>query len=143
MMEGYLRDPSLTRERLRDGYVSVRDVGYLDREGYLHIVDRADDMIISGGVNVYPAEVEKALAAHPAVSQIAVFGVPDEKWGHRVVAAVVPSGPAEVEELIAYAKGRLEPASVPKEIRLVESLPRNDVGKIAKRELAFSWSAGD
>jgi len=139
MMEGYLRDPSLTGERLRDGFVSVRDVGYVDRDGYLHIVDRADDMIISGGVNVYPAETERALASHPAVSQVAVFGVPDEKWGQRVVAAVVASSPVSSPELVGWAKERLEAAAVPKEIRLVETLPRNDVGKISKRELAASW----
>ena len=139
MMEGYLRDPSLTGERLRDGFVSVRDVGYLDGDGYLHIVDRADDMIISGGVNVYPAETEVALSSHPDVVESAVFGVPDPEWGQRIVAAVVARKPIDAQELIAFTKERADAPAVPKEIRFVDELPRNDVGKVNKKKLKEDW----
>jgi fatty-acyl-CoA synthase len=139
MMEEYAGDETLTRERVRDGFVSVRDVGYQDADGYLYVVDRADDMLISGGVNVYPAETEAVLIEHPSVSQVAVVGIPDDKWGHRVVAAVVPRGTPTQTELIAWAKERLPAAAVPKEIRFVDSLPSSETGKIAKRTIAAEW----
>lgn len=141
MMEGYLADPDLTGERMRDGYVSVRDLAFQDARGFLFVVDRADDMIISGGVNVYPAEAEVALGSHPKVDEVAVVGVPDPKWGQRLVAAVVASGEVSAEELIAHAKERVGYAAVPKEIRFVDALPRNDVGKVAKKRLVESWNA--
>jgi fatty-acyl-CoA synthase len=139
LMEKYLDDPELTSERVRNGYVSVKDVGYIDEEGYLYVVDRADDMIISGGVNVYPAETEVALTHHPAVAEVAVVGVPDEKWGQKIVAAVVPKGDVTPDELSAFAKEHVGYAAVPKEFRMVESLPRNDVGKIDKRRVVNEW----
>ena len=135
-MQGYLDDPELQAERMRSGFVSVRDVGYIDDDGYLFVVDRADDMIISGGVNVYPAEVEIALESHPSVKEAAVIGVPDPKWGEKIVAAVVVSDGTDSSELIEWCKSNLAYASVPKEIRTVDSLPRNDVGKIDKKKLA-------
>jgi fatty-acyl-CoA synthase len=138
-MEGYMDDPDLQDERMRDGYISVKDVGYLDDDGYLHVVDRADDMIISGGVNVYPAETEIALNAHPNVDEATVLGVPDPKWGERIVAAVVPSGEVTEDALIAWAKENAAYAAVPKEIRFVDALPRNDIGKVDKKQLAREW----
>jgi fatty-acyl-CoA synthase len=138
-MTGYIDDPELTDERLRDGYVSVRDVGYLDEDGYLFVVDRADDMIISGGVNVYPAETEVALNSHPKVDESVVIGVPDPKWGQRIVAAVVPSGDVTVDELIEWSKENSSYAAVPKEIRFMDALPRNDIGKVDKKQLAQGW----
>ena len=138
-MEGYMDDPELGAERMRDGYISVRDVGYLDEDNYLHVVDRADDMIISGGVNVYPAETEIALNAHPKVDEASVLGVPDPKWGQRIVAAVVPSGEVTEDELIAWAKDNAAYAAVPKEIRFMDALPRNDIGKVDKKKLASAW----
>ena len=141
-MEGYMDDPDLDAERMRDGYISVRDVGYLDDGGYLHVVDRADDMIISGGVNVYPAETEIALNAHPNVDEATVLGVPDPKWGERIVAAVVPSGDVKEDELIAWAKDNAAYAAVPKEIRFMDALPRNDIGKIDKKKIAANWEQG-
>src|SRR5207248_6498478 len=111
-MEGYLDDPELQKERMKQGFVSVRDIGYIDDEGYLYVVDRADDMIISGGVNVYPAETEVALEKHPKVRECAGVGVPDDKWGQKIVAAVVGSG--DPEELIRYAKDNVAYAAVPK-----------------------------
>jgi fatty-acyl-CoA synthase len=138
LMSGYLDDPELERERVRDGFVSVKDVGYLE-DGYLHLVDRADDMIISGGVNVYPAETEVALSAHPDVVESAVFGVPDTEWGQKIVAAVVAREAIDAQELIAFAKERADAPAVPKEIRFVDELPRNDVGKINKKKLKEDW----
>jgi fatty-acyl-CoA synthase len=137
-MEGYLDDPELQGERMRSGFVSVRDIGYIDDEGYLFVVDRADDMIISGGVNVYPAETEIALESHPKVREAAVVGVPDPKWGEKIVASVVGDSPDEAE-LIEWCKQKLAYASVPKEIRIVDELPRNDVGKVDKKRLAKEW----
>lgn len=140
MMQEYLKDPELTSERMRDGYVSVRDLGYLDIDGYLHVIDRADDMIISGGVNVYPAEVEIALSAHPDVAEAAVLGLPDDKWGQRIVAAVVPRGEVDPDELVAWCKERVSYAAVPKEVRFLEALPRNDIGKVARKRLVEEWT---
>ncbi len=138
-MRGYLDDPQLDRQRMRDGWISVRDVGYLDDEGYLHVVDRADDMIISGGVNVYPAEVEVALGSHPNVGDCAVVGVPDPKWGQRIVAAVVAKGEVPADDLVEWCKEHASYAAVPKEVRFFESLPRNDIGKIDKRRITEEW----
>ena len=139
LMDSYLDDPELERERIRDGFVSVRDVGYLDDDGYLHVVDRADDMIISGGVNVYPAEVEVALGSHPDVSEAAVVGVNDPEWGQRIVAVVVTDADIAPDALIAWCKEHVSYAAVPKEIRVVDELPRNDIGKVDKRALAEAW----
>ena len=138
-MQGYVDDPELTDERMRDGYISVRDVGFIDDDGYLHVVDRADDMIISGAVNVYPAETEVALNAHPRVSESTVIGVPDEKWGQKIVAVVVPDGDVGEDDLIAWCKENAAYAAVPKEIRFMKELPRNDIGKVDKRQLVESW----
>ncbi len=138
-MSGYIDDPELTDERLRDGYVSVRDVGYLDEDGYLFVVDRADDMIISGGVNVYPAETEVALNGHPKVDESAVLGVSDPKWGQKIVAAVVRSEDVTEDELITWCKENASYAAVPKEVRFLDALPRNDIGKIDKKQLAAAW----
>lgn len=138
-MEGYLDDPELQTQRMKNGFVSVRDVGYIDDEGYLYVVDRADDMIISGGVNVYPAETEVALEAHPNVKEAAVIGVPDPKWGQKIVAAVVGANGVNTGELTDWCKQKLAYASVPKEIHVVDSLPRNDVGKVDKKKIAEEW----
>ncbi len=139
-MQGYLDDPELERERMKRGFVSVRDVGYLDDEGYLHVVDRADDMIISGGVNVYPAEAEVALESHPKIKEAAVVGVPDPKWGQKIVAAVTTTERMNEDELIGWAKENVAYAAVPKEIRIVDTLPRNDVGKIDKKKIVKEWA---
>ena len=114
----------------------------IDEDGYLHIVDRADDMIISGGVNVYPAETEIALNAHPNVDEATVLGVADPKWGERIVAAVVPAGEVTEDELIAWAKDNAAYAAVPKEVRFMDALPRNDIGKIDKKAIARGLGVG-
>ena len=116
LFNGYWNKPDETTATMRDGWVSAGDMARRDEEGYVYIVDRRKDMIISGGVNVYPREVEDALSRHPAVREVAVVGVPDEYWGERIKAFVVPQADAlpSPEELIAYGKENLAGFKVPK-----------------------------
>ena len=113
---------------------TVGDLGRLDHDGYLYLDGRREDLVITGGVNVYPAEVENALAEHPGVEDVAVYGVPDEQWGQRVVAAVV--GTATAEQLDAWARERLAPPKRPKDYQFLEELPRTATGKVLRRHLA-------
>ncbi len=113
---------------------TVGDVGRLDDDGYLYLDGRREDLVISGGVNVYPVEVENALREHPGVTDVAVYGVPDDEWGQRVCAAVV--GTSTVEELAAYARERLSPAKRPRRWRFVDALPHTATGKVRRGELA-------
>lgn len=144
VMKGYWNLPGETAKAIRDGWFYTGDAGYLDADGYLYIHDRVKDMIVSGGENVYPAEVESALFGHPAVADVAVIGVPDEKWGEAVKAIVVKKPGAEVtpEELIAFARERIAGYKVPKSVDFAEALPRNPSGKILKRELRAPYWAG-
>ena len=136
VMSGYWGNPAATDEVLRDGWYHTGDVVRRDDEGFVHIVDRARVMIISGGYNVYPAELEAVLARHPDVAEVAVVGVPDEDLGERVVAFVVPAGPAPAErELIDHVAALLAPHKRPREVRYTEELPRNDMGKVVKARL--------
>ena len=137
LFNGYWNKPDETTATMRDGWVSAGDMARRDEEGYLYIVDRKKDMIISGGVNVYPREVEDALSRHPAVREVAVVGVPDEYWGERIKAFVVPQADAQPspEELIAYGKENLAGFKVPKEVDFIDALPRNPGGKVLKRVL--------
>jgi long-chain acyl-CoA synthetase len=130
----YWRDPDKTAAAWRGDAFSVGDLGRLDAEGFLWLDGRREDLLISGGVNVYPLEVERALAACPGVEEVAVFGVPDQQWGTRVCAAVV--GPVEVDELRAYARERLAPAKRPKEVVKLTALPHTDRGKVRRSTLA-------
>ena len=114
------------------GWHHAGDIGYLDDDGYLFIVDRAKDMIITGGFNVYSAEVEQALMAHPAVRDCSVVGLPDEKWGERVVAVVQLQAGAEPAELVAFAKERIGSVKAPKQVHVWPDLPRSTVGKVLK-----------
>ncbi len=134
VMKGYYRNPEATAEASKFGWHHTGDVGYLDDDGYLFIVDRAKDMIISGGFNVYSAEVEQALMAHPDVRDCGVVGVPDEKWGERVVAVVQlhPDATADPAELITSVKVRIGSVKAPKEILIWPDLPRSSVGKVLK-----------
>ena len=136
-MIGYWNQPEATRRAIRDGWFHTGDAGYLDNDGYIYIYDRVKDMIISGGENIYPAEVESALFGHPAVADVAVIGVPDEKWGEAVKAMVVKKPDATVtpEELIAFARERIAGYKTPRTVDFVEALPRTPTGKILKREL--------
>ena len=142
VMSGYYRDPEATAEASRFGWHHTGDIGYLDADGYLFIVDRAKDMIITGGFNVYSAEVEQALMAHPAVRDCAVVGLPDDKWGERVVAAVElhPGADAESGELVAFARERLGGVKAPKEVTIWPDLPRSKVGKVVKTEVKQHWA---
>jgi long-chain acyl-CoA synthetase len=130
----YWRAPEKTAAAWRGDAFTVGDHGHLDEDGYLYLHGRREDLVISGGVNVYPAEVENALREHPGVDEIAVFGVPDPRWGQRVCAAVV--GTASAEELGGFARERLTPPKRPKEFVHVEALPHTATGKLRRLELA-------
>ncbi|HKZ51465.1 MAG TPA: o-succinylbenzoate--CoA ligase, partial [Dehalococcoidia bacterium] len=138
---GYLNRPAETQGALRRGWLHTGDIGYLDEEGYLYVLDRRDDLVISGGENVYPAEVEEVLRSHPAVLDAGAIGVPDDRWGQVVVAVVSLRPGAEVkeEELLAFCRGRLAPYKVPKRLRFVRELPRNQAGKLLRRVLREEW----
>jgi acyl-CoA synthetase (AMP-forming)/AMP-acid ligase II len=117
---------------------STGDMGYLDNAGRLFIVGREDDMIISGGENVYPRAVENALAEHPDIADNAVIGVPDEQFGHRLAAFVVPQPQSDIDapSLREYLKGKVSRFEQPRDIHIVESIPRNPAGKVARTELS-------
>ncbi|HYD68141.1 AMP-binding protein, partial [Azospirillum sp.] len=136
LMLGYLDMPEATAETLRDGWLHTGDVGVFDEQGYLTIKDRLRDVIITGGFNVYPNDVEAVLVRHPAVQEAVVFGVPDEKWGEAVHAAVKPRAGAVVdpEAVIAHVKAELGSVKAPKRVHVVPELPRNPVGKVVRRE---------
>ncbi len=138
IMPGYYKRPDLTAKTIRDGWLYSGDAGYLDEDGYLYLVDRLKDMILSGGVNVYPKDIEEVVIGHPAVQEVAVFGVPDEKWGEVPVAAVVPvAGQAiEKDELVAWTNQRVG-AKYQRihDVVVYDTFPRNVAGKTLKREM--------
>lgn len=140
VMQGYHHNPDATAEVSRFGWHHTGDIGYLDEDGFLFIVDRAKDMIITGGFNVYSAEVEQAVMEHPAIQDCAVFGVPDEKWGERVTAVVQLRNGATVDtaELHAFVRTRLGGVKAPKEYLVWDDLPRSKVGKVLKRDIRDS-----
>jgi fatty-acyl-CoA synthase len=130
---GYQGDDDLSRETfLPDGWVRTRDVGRFDEDGFLYLVDRTSDMIVTGGYNVYPREVEDALASHPAVREAVVVGAPDEKWVESVTAFVVADGVSE-QELIAHCRARLAAYKAPKSVYFVDEVPKSPVGKLLRR----------
>ncbi|MEB2317650.1 MAG: long-chain fatty acid--CoA ligase [Pseudomonadota bacterium] len=136
--KGYWNRPEDTRSAFtRDGWFRTGDIGYLDEEGFLYVQDRLKDMIISGGENIYPAEVESVLYEHPDIAEVAVIGAPDERWGERVVAVVAAKAGRSVtlESLRSHAERKLARYKLPSEIRLVEALPRNPTGKVLKQNL--------
>ena len=135
VMAGYYKNPEATEAASAGGWHHTGDIGYLDADGYLFIVDRLKDMIITGGFNVYSAEVEQALMQHPAVRDCAVVGLPDDKWGERVTAVIEPSADIEPDELIAFVKARIGSVKAPKQIELWPELPRSRVGKILKGDV--------
>jgi fatty-acyl-CoA synthase/long-chain acyl-CoA synthetase len=142
-MEGYLARPDETAAALRDGWLHTGDLGYLTEDGYLHLVDRKKDMIITGGLNVYSSEVEQVLARVPGVREVAVVGVPHPDWGEAVVAFVVPENPADAEAteeaLRSAARQGLTTYKRPKAVVLVDGLPTTAVGKIDKKQLRGGW----
>ena len=145
VMKGYWKRPEATAEAVKDGWFYTGDAGYFDEEGYLYIHDRVKDMIVSGGENIYPAEVENALFSHVDVADVAVIGVPDEKWGEAVKAIIVPkpgTTPSEAD-IIAYAKTRIAGYKCPKSVDIhPEPLPRNASGKVLRRQLRASFWEG-
>jgi acyl-CoA synthetase (AMP-forming)/AMP-acid ligase II len=144
LMTGYWRLPEKTAETLVDGWLHTGDRGLIDERGYLYLKDRLKDMVITGGFNVYPVDVENALGQHPAVHECAVFGLPDDKWGETVQAAVQlrPGEQATEAELIAFVRERLGPVQTPKHIHFHESLPRSPVGKVLKSAVRDAALAG-
>jgi feruloyl-CoA synthase len=137
MMKGYFKDETATRAAFSDGWYKTEDVARVDEAGYLYIVDRTRDMIITGGENVYSKEVEDALASHPQVVEAAVIGRPHPEWGEIVVAMVVPAKDAGLseKEIEEHLTARLAKYKIPREFKLVEALPRTATGKVMKYKL--------
>ncbi len=145
VMKGYWNNPEATRAAFFEGgWLRTGDAGYFDADGFLYIHDRIKDMIVSGGENIYPAEVENALMHHPAITDAAVIGVPDERWGEAVKAIVVlkPGEQAAQDDIIAFARTRIAGYKLPKSIDFMAALPRNPSGKILRRELRAPYWAG-
>ncbi|WDD92459.1 AMP-binding protein [Burkholderia sp. FERM BP-3421] len=145
---GYWNDPGATRAALRDGWLATGDLGYLDEAGFLYVIDRLKDLIISGGENIYPSEVERVLLAEDGVAEAAVVGVPDEKWGESPIAFVVrrPGATVTGDALLDACRARLARFKCPKAVRFVDALPRSGVGKVVKttlRERARSGAGDD
>ena len=136
-MAGYYKNPDATAEISQFGWRHTGDIGYLDDDNYLFIVDRAKDMIITGGFNVYSIEVENALRQHPDIMDAAVFGLPDDKWGERVCAAVQlhVGRQADPIEIVAFVKAKIGSVKAPKQVDVWPDLPRSKIGKVLKREI--------
>jgi fatty-acyl-CoA synthase len=144
VMKGYYEDPAATEAARKHGWHHTGDVGFRDADGYYHVVDRLRDMIISGGLNIYPSEIEQVVWSHPAVKDCAVVGAPDEKWGELVTAIVEAKAGTTVdpEELIAFCRQRLGSVKAPKAVQVWEELPRSPVGKVLKRNIRDQLWAG-
>jgi acyl-CoA synthetase (AMP-forming)/AMP-acid ligase II len=137
MIKGYWNKPQETAEAIVNGWLHTRDMGTIDEEGYVYIVDRKSDMIISGGFNIYPREVEEVILAHPAVSEVAVIGVPDEVWGEAVKAMVVlrPGALASEEEIIQFCKENLGSYKKPKSVEFINEIPKTAYNKVDRKAL--------
>jgi len=144
VMKGYWNKDEATRKAIVEDWFSTGDAGFFDADGYLYIHDRVKDMIVSGGENVYPAEVENAIFGHPAVADVAVIGVPDERWGEAVKACVVkkPGTQASAADIIAHARERIAGYKLPKSVDFIDALPRNPTGKVLRRELRKPYWEG-
>ncbi|WP_219517160.1 AMP-binding protein [Nonomuraea ceibae] len=144
----YRKDPAKTAASMRGDWYTPGDIGYLDKDGFLFLCDRRTDLIVSGGVNIYPAEIEAALLEHPAVADVAVIGVPDEEWGHNVVALVEPAegvtpGPGLTAELLEHCGPRIARFKHPKVIAYRDSLPRTPTGKLSRSKVRQSYLDGE
>jgi long-chain acyl-CoA synthetase len=137
VMKGYYGKPDATAESFRSGWFHTGDIGKMDEDGYIYIVDRVKDMIIRGGFNIYPREVEEVLMTHPAVSLAAVIGVPNDQYGEEVKAFIVPKADADItpEEIVAWSKENMAAFKYPRTVELRDTLPMNATGKILKIEL--------
>jgi long-chain acyl-CoA synthetase len=143
----YHKDEAKTNASRRDGYFTVGDIGYKNEEGYLFLCDRKNDMIISGGVNIYPAEIAAVLLTHPKVADAAVFGIPHADWGEEVKAVVepapgVPGNAALSEEILGFCADKLAKYKTPKTIDFIAEMPRDPNGKLYKRKLRDPWWQG-
>lgn len=144
VMAGYWKNPEATKETLRHGWLHTGDLGKMDERGYVYLLDRAKDMVISGGENIYTREVEDVIVRHPAVHEVAVFGVPDDKWGEAIKAVVSlkPGMKASEEEIIDFCRQNLASFKKPKSVELINELPKNPYGKILKRDLREKYWKG-
>ena len=142
-MRGYWNQPEATAATLQDGWLRSGDVAAADDDGYVFVTDRIKDVIISGGENIYPAEVENALRAHPAVADCGVIGVPDQRWGEvgRAIVVLRPGETAGERDLLEFLDGRIARYKIPKSVRFAAELPRTATGKIAKKVLRADQSA--
>ena len=142
VMKGYYKMPNQTAETIIDGWLHTGDVGLIDDRGFVFVKDRIRDVVITGGFNVYPNDVEAVLGQHPAVSECVVFGLPDDKWGESVHAAVELSKTADCDEaaLITFVKSRLDSVKAPKRIHISDRLPRSSVGKVLRREAKIKYA---
>jgi long-chain acyl-CoA synthetase len=137
ILKGYYKNPDATKTAFRNGWFHTGDIGYRDADGFYYIVDRKSDMIIRGGENIYPREIDEVLYEHPSVAAAAVVGMPDELYGEEVAAFVVLREGREVseKELIEFCKDRLADYKCPKTVRFVKDIPKGPTGKLLKREL--------
>jgi acyl-CoA synthetase (AMP-forming)/AMP-acid ligase II len=144
LMRGYWNLPEATSETIREGWLMTGDAASMDDEGYVYIQDRVKDMIISGGENIYPREVENVLFEHPAIADAAVIGVPDDRWGESVKAFVVfqSGSSATADEIITFCRGQLAGFKLPKSVDVISAIPRTTTGKVLKRELRAPYWAG-
>ena len=143
-MKGYWNRPEATAEAIKDGWFYSGDVGYFDDEGFLYIHDRVKDMIVSGGENIYPAEVENALLSHPQIADAAVIGIPDDKWGEATKAFIVQADgePLDEAEVISYVRTQIAGYKCPKTVEHINELPRNPSGKILRKDLRAPYWEG-
>jgi acyl-CoA synthetase (AMP-forming)/AMP-acid ligase II len=145
LMKGYLNLPEATDEVMKDGWLRTNDIGRLDEDGFLYLLDRQKFLIITGAVNVFPSNIEAVMGEHPAVGEIAVVGVPHPEWGEAVVAVVVTSPghrEAAAEELVAFCRGKLSRPELPKHVVFVDELPKTANGKVKKADIKKWLIAG-
>lgn len=137
IMQGYWNNPEATAKAVVDGWLHTGDAGRVDEEGYVYIQDRVKDMIISGGENIYPAEIENILVSHPHIQDASVIGVPDAKWGEAPLAVLVSGGQPELtaEELSEFCRGKLAAYKIPRKLEYIAALPRNPTGKVLKKDI--------
>ena len=143
-MLGYWNKPQATAEVVRDGWMHTGDGGYMDDDGFIYVCDRLKDMIVSGGENVYSAEVETAISSHPAVAQVAVIGVPCEKWGESVHAVIIrkPGAGVTDEQIVAHCREHIAGYKCPRSVEFRDSLPLSSVGKVLKADLRQPFWVG-
>ena len=143
-MKGYWKNQEATENTIRNGWLHTGDIGVMDENGYIYILDRAKDMIISGGENIYSREIEDVILKHPSVFEVAVIGVPDPKWGESIKALVVLKNRHRIseEEIISFCKQYMASYKKPKSVEFLDELPKSSYGKILKRELRDKFWEG-